>query len=86
MINIVDDHIVVHDGNIIYTMDLNGKKVKKLYTIEANGELTFEVIGDKLLVLALAFQEQNIGYEIIGLDGKRHILENNTPSIIGEEI
>ncbi|MCR1961353.1 zinc ribbon domain-containing protein [Thomasclavelia cocleata] len=86
MINIVDDHIVVHDGNVIYTMDLNGKKVKKLYTIEATGELTFEVIGDKLLVLALAFQEQNIGYEIIGLDGKRHILENNTPSIIGEEI
>lgn len=87
MINIVDDHIVVHDENVIYTMDLKGKKVKKLYTIEATGELTFEVIGDKLLVLALTSQEQNIGYEVVGLDGKRHILESNdTPAIIGEEI
>lgn len=87
MINIVDDHIVVHDENVIYTMNLKGEKVKKLYTIESTGKLTFEVIGDKLLVLALTTQEQNIGYEIVGLDGKRHILESNdTPSIIGEEI
>lgn len=87
MINIVDDHIVVHDENVIYTMNLKGEKVKKLYTIESTGKLTFEVIGDKLLVLALTTQEQNIGYEVVGLDGKRHILESNdTPSIIGEEI
>lgn len=87
MVNVVDDHIVAHDENIIYTMNLDGKKVKKLYTIEVTGKLTFEVIGDKLLVLALTSQEQNIGYEVIGLDGKRHILESNdTPAIMGEEI
>ena len=68
-------------------MDLTGEKVKKIYTKEATGELTFEVIGDKLLVLALTSQEQNIGYEVVGLDGKRHILESNdTPAIVGEEI
>ncbi len=87
LVNIVDDHLIVHDGNIIYTMTLEGKSVKKLYTIETMGKLTFEVVGDKLLVLTSAYQEGNIGYEIIGLDGKRHLLESNdTPEIIGEEI
>lgn len=82
LVNIVDDHLIVHDGNIIYTMTLEGKSVKKLYTIETMGKLTFEVVGDKLLVLTSAYQEGNIGYEIIGLDGKRHLLESNdTPEI-----
>lgn len=87
LVNIVDDHLVVHDGNTIYTMTLEGKKVKKLYTIEAIGKLTFEVVGDKLLVLTSVYQEGNIGYEIVGLDGKRHLLESDDiPQIIGEEI
>lgn len=87
LVNIVDDHLIVHDGNIIYTMTLEGKNVKKLYTIEAMGKLTFEVVGDKLLVLTSVYQEGNIGYEIVSLDGKRHLLESNdTPQIIGEEI
>lgn len=87
LVNIVDDHLIVHDGNIIYTMTLEGKNVKKLYTIETMGKLTFEVVGDKLLVLTSVYQEENIGYEIVSLDGKRHLLESNdTPQIIGEEI
>lgn len=87
LVNIVDDHLVVHDGNTIYTMTLKGKNVKKLYTIEAMGKLTFEVVGDKLLILTSVYQEGNIGYEIVSLDGKRHLLESNdTPQIIGEEI
>lgn len=87
LVNIVDDHLVVHDGNTIYTMTLKGKNVKKLYTIEAMGKLTFEVVGDKLLILTSVYQEGNIGYEIVSIDGKRHLLESNdTSQIIGEEI
>ena len=86
LVNIVDDHLVVHDGNVIYTMTLEGKKVKKLYTIESIGKLTFEVVGDKLLVLTSIYQEGNIGYEVVGLDGKRQILESDIPEIAGEEI
>lgn len=87
LVNIVNNRLVVHDNNIIYTMSFDGKDIKKLYTIEATGKLTFEVLGDKLLVLTSLYQEGNVGYEVVALDGKRHLLENNiAPQIIGEEI
>lgn len=87
MVNIVDEHLVVHDNNTIYTMKLDGKDVKKLYTIEAGGALTFEAAGDKLLVITKSYLEADFGYEIVGIDGKRCILENSNSSLnIGEEI
>lgn len=87
IVNIVNEHLVVHDNNIIYIMNKDGENVKKLYSIETTGSLTFEVVGDKLLVLTSSYHEGNVGYEIISLDGKRQILESDTtPKIIGEEI
>ena len=44
LINIVDKTLVVQDSNTIYTMSLNGKKVKKLYTMDMTGEIIFEVV------------------------------------------
>ena len=48
--------------------------------------MTFEVVGDKLLVLTKGNSDSVIGYEIVGLDGKRHILDDeNQPTIKGNE-
>ena len=84
LVNLVEKKLVIQDKNIIYTMDLDGKDKKKLYTMDIGGSLTFEVVGDKLLVLTKGNSDSVIGYEIVGLDGKRHILDDeNQPTIKG---
>ena len=86
LVNLVEKKLVIQDKNIIYTMDLDGKDKKKLYTMDIGGSLTFEVVGDKLLVLTKGNSDSVIGYEIVGLDGKRHILDDeNQPTIKGNE-
>jgi len=87
LINIVDKTLVVQDSNTIYTMSLNGKKVKKLYTMDMTGEIIFEVVGDKVLILARGMGDSSITYEMISLDGKRQLLDTNDISDgIGFEI
>ena len=87
LVNIVDKTIVVQDSNTIYTMSLNGKKVKKLYTMDMTGEIVFEVVGDKVLILARGMGDSSITYEMISLDGKRQLLDTNDVSDgIGFEI
>ena len=87
LINIVDKTLVVQDSNTIYTMSLNGKKVKKLYTMDMTGEIIFEVVGDKVLILARGMGDSSITYEMISLDGKRQLLDTNDVSDgIGFEI
>lgn len=87
LVNIVDKTLVVQDSNTIYTMSLNGKKVKKLYTMDMTGEIVFEVVGDKVLILARGMGDSSITYEIISLDGKRQLLDTNDVSDgIGFEI
>ena len=86
LVNLVEKKLVIQDKNIIYTMDLDGKDKKKLYTMDIGGSLTFEVVGDKLLVLTKGNSDSVIGYEIVGFDGKRHILDDeNQPTIKGNE-
>lgn len=87
LINIVDKTLVVQDSNTIYTMSLNGKKVKRLYTMDMTGEIIFEVVGDKVLILARGMGDSSITYEMISLDGKRQLLDTNDISDgIGFEI
>ncbi|WP_278452229.1 zinc ribbon domain-containing protein [Thomasclavelia spiroformis] len=87
LVNIVDKTLVVQDSNTIYTMSLNGKKVKKLYTMDMTGEIVFEVVGDKVLILARGMGDSSITYEMINLDGKRQLLDTNDVSDgIGFEI
>lgn len=87
LVNIVDKTLVVQDSNTIYTMSLNGKKVKKLYTMDMTGEIVFEVVGDKVLILACGMGDSSITYEMISLDGKRQLLDTNDVSDgIGFEI
>ena len=87
LVNIVDKTLVVQDSNTIYTMSLNGKKVKKLYTMDMTGEIVFEVVGDKVLILARGMGDSSITYEMISLDGKRQLLDTNDVSNgIGFEI
>lgn len=87
LVNIVDKTLVVQDSNTIYTMSLNGKKVKKLYTMDMTGEIVFEVVGDKVLILARGMGDSSITYEMISLDGKRQLLDTNDVSDgIGFEI
>ena len=87
LINIVDKTLVVQDSNTIYTMSLNGKKVKKLYTMDMTGEIIFVVVGDKVLILARGMGDSSITYEMISLDGKRQLLDTNDISDgIGFEI
>ena len=87
LVNIVDKTLVVQDSNTIYTMSLNGKKVKKLYTMDMTGEIVFEVVGDKVLILARGMGNSSITYEMISLDGKRQLLDTNDVSDgIGFEI
>lgn len=87
LVNIVDKTLVVQDSNTIYTMSLNGKKVKKLYTMDMTGEIIFEVVGDKVLILARGMGDSSITYEMISLDGKRQLLDTNDISDgIGFEI
>lgn len=87
LVNIVDKTLVVQDSNTIYTMSLNGKKVKKLYTMDMTGEIVFEVAGDKVLILARGMGDSSITYEMISLDGKRQLLDTNDVSDgIGFEI
>lgn len=87
VVNIVDKMIVVQDQNVIYTMTSNGNKVKKLYTMDASGQITFEIVGDKILVLARGMSDSNITYEVIGLDGKRQLLDtDDLSSGIGFEL
>ena len=87
LVNIVDKTLVVQDSNTIYTMSLNGKKVKKLYTMDMTREIVFEVVGDKVLILARGMGDSSITYEMISLDGKRQLLDTNDVSDgIGFEI
>ena len=87
LVNIVDKTLVVQDSNTIYTMSLNGKKVKKLYTMDMTGEIVFEVVEDKVLILARGMGDSSITYEMISLDGKRQLLDTNDVSDgIGFEI
>ena len=87
LVNIVDKTLVVQDSNTIYTMSLNGKKVKKLYTMDMTREIVFEVVGDKVLILARGMGDSSITYEMISLDGKRQLLDTNDVSHgIGFEI
>ena len=87
LVNIVDKTLVVQDSNTIYTISLNGKKVKKLYTMDMTGEIVFEVVGDKVLILARGMGDSSITYEMISLDGKRQLLDTNDVSDgIGFEI
>lgn len=87
LVNIVDKTLVVQDSNTIYIMSLNGKKVKKLYTMDMTGEIVFEVVGDKVLILARGMGDSSITYEMISLDGKRQLLDTNDVSDgIGFEI
>ena len=87
LVNIVDKTLVVQDSNTIYTMSLNGQKVKKLYTMDMTGEIVFEVAGDKVLILARGMGDSSITYEMISLDGKRQLLDTNDVSDgIGFEI
>lgn len=87
LVNIVDKTLVVQDSNTIYTMSLNGKKVKKLYTMDMTGKIVFEVVGDKVLILARGMGDSSITYEMISLDGKRQLLDTNDVSDgIGFEI
>lgn len=87
LVNIVNKTLVVQDSNTIYTMSLNGKKVKKLYTMDMTGEIVFEVVGDKVLILARGMGDSSITYEMISLDGKRQLLDTNDVSDgIGFEI
>lgn len=87
LVNIVDKTLVVQDSNTIYTMSSNGKKVKKLYTMDMTGEIVFEVVGDKVLILARGMGDSSITYEMISLDGKRQLLDTNDVSDgIGFEI
>ena len=87
LVNIVNKKLVVQDSNTIYTMSLNGKKVKKLYIMDVTGKIVFEVVGDKILILARGIGDSDITYEMIGLDGKRKLLDTNDVSDgIGFEI
>lgn len=87
LVNIVNKKLVVQDSNTIYTMSLNGKKVKKIYIMDATGKIVFEVVGDKILILARGIGDSDITYEMISLDGKRKLLDTNDVSDgIGFEI
>lgn len=87
LVNIVNKKLVVQDSNTIYTMSLNGKKVKKLYIMDVTGKIVFEVVGDKILILARGIGNSDITYEMISLDGKRQLLDTNDVSNgIGFEI
>lgn len=86
LVNIVGKKLIVQDKNIIYKMDLNGKNKKELYTMDIGGSITFEVVGDKLVVLTKGSGDMSVGYEIVGLDGKRHIIDSGDhPAIKGNE-
>ena len=62
------------------------EKIKEVIYDGHWSSLTFEVVGDKLLVLTKGNSDSVIGYEIVGLDGKRHILDDeNQPTIKGNE-
>lgn len=87
VVNMVNEMIVVQDQNVIYTMTSTGKEVKKLYTMDLGGQITFEIVGDKILVLARGMSDSNITYEVIGLDGKRQLLDtDDLSSGIGFEL
>lgn len=86
LVNVIDDKLIVQDNNVIYITDLDGQNRKKLYTMDFGGSLTFEVVGDKVLVLAKGSNDASVSYEIIGLDGKRHLLDSDDqPRIKGNE-
>lgn len=85
-VNVIDKKLIIVDKNIIYTTSLDGENKKKLYTMDIGGTLTFEVVGDKLLVLTKGNSDMMISYEIVGLDGERHILDDeDQPMIKGNE-
>lgn len=82
LVNLVDETLVVQDTNTIYTMSKSGEKHKKLYTMDIGGKINFEVVGDKLLVLTKGVNDSDISYEIVALDGKRHLLEEQSKPVI----
>lgn len=55
--------------------------------MDMTGEIVFEVVGDKVLILARGMGDSSITYEMISLDGKRQLLDTNDVSDgIGFEI
>lgn len=86
-VNIIGDKLIVLDDLIIYTMDLTGENEKELYSMDVGGSIAFEVVGDKLVILTKGMMEQSVGYEIVGLDGKRKIIDSGEyPTIKGNEL
>lgn len=77
LVNIVNDKIIVQDRNTIYAMNLSGKNVKKLYTMDIGGQIAFEILGDKILILASGMGDTVITYEVISIDGSRQLLDTD---------
>lgn len=83
LINMVGDKLIVQEDNTLYQMDRNGKNKKEIYT--SITDMTFEVIGEQLLVLSTEDYNQ-FSYQIVNLDGTSISLTENQSRLIGNEV
>ena len=83
LINMIGDKLIVQEDNTLYQMDRDGKNVEKIYT--SITDMTFEVIGEQLLVLSTEDYNQ-FSYQIVNLDGTSKSLTENQSELIGNEV
>ena len=83
LINMIGDKLIVQEDNTLYQMDRDGKNVEEIYT--SITDMTFEVIGEQLLVLSTEDYNQ-FSYQIVNLDGTSKSLTENQSGLIGNEV
>ena len=79
----IGDKLIVQGDNTLYQMDRDGKNVEEIYT--SITDMTFEVIGEQLLVLSTEDYNQ-FSYQIVNLDGTSKSLTENQSGLIGNEV
>lgn len=79
----IGDKLIVQEDNTLYQMDRDGKNVEEIYT--SITDMTFEVIGEQLLVLSTEDYNQ-FSYQIVNLDGTSKLLTENQSGLIGNEV
>ena len=85
LVNMIGDKLIIQDNDTIYQMDRDGKNLTEIYNSLTS--MTFEVVGDKLLVLSTGSDLGNgITYQIVELDGTSKSLTDNQTGIAGNEI
>ena len=83
LINMIGDKLIVQEDNTLYQMNRDGKNVEEIYT--SITDMTFEVIGEQLLVLSTEDYNQ-FSYQIVNLDGTSKSLTENQSGLIGNEV